>query len=58
MTRFRLGDDFYAYFPETRILHITHSRVDDPRYERYSLTDEEHFALMDWLKHRPTYINS
>lgn len=58
MTRFRLVDDFYAYFPEARILHITHSRADDPRYERHCLTDEEHFALLDWLKNRPTYINS
>jgi hypothetical protein len=51
-------DEHYAYCPETRILHITRSRVDDPRYERFFLTDEEHFALLDWLKNRPTYIKS
>ncbi len=50
MKFFSLEDEYYAYCPETRILHITRSRVDDPRYERRFLTDEEHFALLDWLK--------
>ena len=53
-----LVDEHYAYCPDTRILHITRSRVSDPRYERRFLTDEEHIALLDWLKNRPTYINS
>ena len=58
MNYFRLVDEQYASRPDTRILHITRSRVSDPRYERRFLTDEEHFALLDWLKNRPTYINS
>lgn len=58
MKYFSLVDEHYAYCPDSRILHITRSRVSDPRYERCFLTDEEHFALLDWLKNRPTYINS
>lgn len=58
MKFFSMVDEHYAYCPETRTLHITRSRVDDPRYRILHLTDEEHLALMDWLNHRPTYIKS
>lgn len=58
MKYFSLVDERYAYCPDTRILHITRSRVSDPRYERRFLTDEEHLALLDWLKNRPTRVKS
>lgn len=58
MKYFSLVDEHYVYCPDTRILHITRSRVSDPRYERRFLTYEEHLALLDWLKNRPAYINS
>ncbi|QBZ71504.1 hypothetical protein [Escherichia phage Lilleven] len=58
MKYFSFVDEHYAYCPDTRILHITRSRISDPRYERCFLTDEEHLALLDWLKNYPTFINS
>lgn len=58
MKYFSLVDEHYAYCPDTRILHVTRSRVDDPRYQRFFLDDEEHLALMDWLNNRPTYVKS
>lgn len=45
------GEDFIYDAPRKRLHHLRYDLL-NPDYHVVELTDDEHNALLDWLKHR------